>query len=101
MDVPIAVRKGVRSCTQHPISHFVSYDKISHKHRCFLTNLDTAPIPQNFKEALRDENWKIAMNEEMSALNKNKTWEIVELPQDKKPVGCKWIFTIKCKADGV
>ncbi|KAK2992349.1 hypothetical protein RJ640_016803 [Escallonia rubra] len=28
-DIPIAQRKGVRSCTQHPISHFVSYDNLS------------------------------------------------------------------------
>ena len=100
LDVPIAVRKGVRKCTQHPISHFVSLDRISHKHRCFLTKLDTIPIPQTSNEALRDENWKLAMNEEMSALNKNHTWEIIDHPKDKKLVGCKWVYTIKFKADG-
>ena len=25
---------------------------------------------------------------------------IVDLPRDKKTVGCKWVFTIKCNADG-
>lgn len=29
LNLPIAVRKGVRNCTQHPISHFVSYSKLS------------------------------------------------------------------------
>ncbi|KAA0061369.1 cysteine-rich RLK RECEPTOR-like protein kinase [Cucumis melo var. makuwa] len=33
--------------------------------------------------------------EEMTALKQNETWEIVELPRNKKPVGCKWVFTIK------
>ena len=29
------------------------------------------------------------MNEEMSALERNETWEIVERPKDKKAVGCR------------
>lgn len=34
------------------------------------------------------------------AAKRNKTWEIVDLPKDKKTGGCKWVFTIKGKADG-
>ncbi|KAK0580519.1 hypothetical protein LWI29_002881 [Acer saccharum] len=40
------------------------------------------------------------MNVEMDALEKNETWELIELPRGKKPVGCKWVFTVKYKADG-
>ena len=36
----------------------------------------------------------------MNALKKNGTWEVVELPRDNKIVGCKWVSTVKCKADG-
>lgn len=36
----------------------------------------------------------------MEALQKNKTWALVVLPKGKKTVGCKWIFSIKYKADG-
>ena len=39
------------------------------------------------------------MYEEMRALQRNETWEIVDLPREKKTVGCKWVFTIKCKSD--
>ena len=35
----------------------------------------------------------------MNALKKNGTWEIVNLPREKKTVGCKWVFTVKCRAD--
>jgi len=38
--------------------------------------------------------------EEMTALNDNKTWDIVLLPEGKKFVGCKWIFTTKLNANG-
>ena len=36
----------------------------------------------------------------MSALEKNKTWEIVERPKGKNIVHSKWIFTLKYKVDG-
>ena len=40
------------------------------------------------------------MKVEMGALEKNKTWDLVELPPRKKLVGCKWVFIVKHKADG-
>ena len=40
------------------------------------------------------------MIEEMKALAKNGTWELVTSPSDKKMVGCKWVFTVKHNADG-
>ena len=40
------------------------------------------------------------MNEEIKSLQMNSTWEVDELPKGKKPIGCRWVFTIKDKADG-
>jgi Reverse transcriptase (RNA-dependent DNA polymerase) len=34
-------------------------------------------------------------------LGKNKTWVITQLPKDKKPVECKWVFKIKYNSDGI
>ncbi|RVW53975.1 Retrovirus-related Pol polyprotein from transposon RE1 [Vitis vinifera] len=59
----------------------------------------THNFPQ-FPKALTKREWKDAMREEMGALEKNKTWEIVERPKGKNIVDCKWIFTLKYKADG-
>ena len=39
------------------------------------------------------------MDVEMQALERNNTWEIVDLPKRKKLVGRKWVFTIKYNAD--
>jgi len=36
----------------------------------------------------------------MVALENNRTWDIVTLPQGKKIIGCKWVFSIKHKTDG-
>ena len=40
------------------------------------------------------------MEEEISALDKNKTWEKCELPKGKRTIGCRWVYTIKYIAEG-
>jgi len=54
LDVPIALRKGVRSCTQYPISSYLTYSKVSPKYRDFTSKLDHVEIPNNVYEALQD-----------------------------------------------
>ncbi|GKE52262.1 ribonuclease H-like domain-containing protein [Tanacetum coccineum] len=44
--------------------------------------------------------WIDAMNQEMSALLRNGTWEIVDLPKDRKSIGSKWIYKIKYQSSG-
>ncbi|RVW23388.1 Retrovirus-related Pol polyprotein from transposon TNT 1-94 [Vitis vinifera] len=102
-DLPIAVRKGIRECTNrppYPLTHFLSFKKFSPSHRAFFVSLNTISIPTIVSEALTNEKWKQAMNVEMKALEKNKTWELVKLPAGKKPEGCKWVYTVKYRADG-
>jgi hypothetical protein len=100
LDVPIALRKGTRSCTKHPISNFVSYDSLSPSYRAFVLSVSSVSIPQDWREAYQEPVWRAAMVDEMKALAKNKTWELVDSPLGKKLVGCKWVFTVKHKADG-
>ena len=100
LNIPIAWRKGVRSCTQNPIGNFISYDKLSPTFHAFTSNITEIQVPQNIQEAFKYPKWKVAVDEEVGALVKNGTWEITDLPRGKKPIGCKWIFTIKYKADG-
>ena len=40
------------------------------------------------------------MKEELDALSKNHTWDLVTLPPGKSMVGCKWIYKIKTRSDG-
>ncbi|KAK4260610.1 hypothetical protein QN277_003703 [Acacia crassicarpa] len=97
---PIALRKGVRSCTQHPIQRFVSYGNLSTKMQSLVVNSAQIKIPNTFQQAMADPNWKQAAEEELRALKENRTWEITPLPKGKKPVGCRWIFTPKFNPDG-
>lgn len=61
-------------------------------------NYCSADSPNNFEEAMNDTEsvfWKKAMDREMDCLYKNKTWELVEWPENKKIVDVKWVFTKK------
>ncbi|XP_040868452.1 uncharacterized protein [Glycine max] len=99
-DLLIALRKGKRSCAKYPISQFVSTKNLSLQHQSFISAIDSIRIPTSVQEALKDENWVRAVNEEMGALERNEIWEIVERPKDQKTTGCRWIYTVKYQVDG-
>jgi hypothetical protein len=40
------------------------------------------------------------MLEEMKALEKNNTWDLVTLPAGKRPVTCKWVYSVKQSPEG-
>ena len=40
------------------------------------------------------------MDEEMQALIKNQTWEVVDMRKRIKLVGCRWVFNVKYNSDG-
>ena len=40
------------------------------------------------------------MNEEMQALSKNETWDLVPHSPHRKEIGCRWIYKVKYNADG-
>ncbi|GMI95462.1 cysteine-rich RLK (RECEPTOR-like protein kinase) 8 [Hibiscus trionum] len=56
--------------------------------------------PRTIKEALKSDHWRRAAQEEYDALIRNNTWSIVELPDDRRAVQCKWIFKVKRNPDG-
>ncbi|KAH9652502.1 hypothetical protein KPL70_027122 [Citrus sinensis] len=54
--------------------------------------------PSTFREALESSDITLlmtAIQEEIEALHKNKTWELVPLPRGKKAIGNKWVYKIK------
>ena len=81
------------------IVHFVSFQRFSLNHKSFLSTLSTIPISNSLFEALSKREWRLAMEAEMDALQKNETWELVDLPSGKKPMGCKWMFAVKFKGN--
>ena len=40
------------------------------------------------------------MKEELDALHKTRTWDLVDLPSGKTAIDCKWVYKIKTRSDG-
>ncbi|KAL0361772.1 UNVERIFIED_CONTAM: Retrovirus-related Pol polyprotein from transposon RE2 [Sesamum radiatum] len=56
--------------------------------------------PRSYAQASSQKEWQQAMREELNALDKNETWDLVDLPKGKRPIGCKWVFRVKLKPTG-
>ncbi|XP_074288117.1 uncharacterized protein LOC141613279 [Silene latifolia] len=89
-----------KSGTRYPIVNYVSANCFSKSHRNFLARVDAIKEPNNYFEASKHVEWRNAMAAEIKALEDNGTWKIVSLPSGKRPIGCKWVYKVKLKADG-
>ena len=56
--------------------------------------------PTCFEEEVEVTEWHDAMIEEIRAIEHSQTWELVDLLEDKTPIGLKWVFKLKYHADG-
>ena len=75
----------------HEFVHHVAY------------NVNQVQEPKSLEEALATEHanqWRAVADSEFESLMKNETWKLVELPSDRKPIGCKWVFKVKYCSDG-
>jgi hypothetical protein len=69
-------------------------------HALLATVLPEISEPTCYTMAVKDENWRKAMNLEFDALLKNQTWRLVPSTSAQNVIGCKWVFRLKRKADG-
>ncbi|GJS97686.1 retrovirus-related pol polyprotein from transposon TNT 1-94 [Tanacetum coccineum] len=64
---------------------------------CFISTIE----PKNVKEALGDESWIVAMQEELNQFIANDVWELVPQPKNMTIIGTKWVFRNKLDENGV
>ena len=60
-------------------------------------------VPKNFDEAIEGdegEKWKGAMEDELGNIDKMGTWELVDLPAGRTPIGCRWVYAKKTNEKG-
>ena len=76
------LKKGVqtRSQVQNVVNHL-----------SFLSQIE----PKTAKEALLDEDWISAMQDELLQFTRSKVWELVSKPHDTSIIGTKWVFRNK------
>ncbi|GJW03860.1 ribonuclease H-like domain-containing protein [Tanacetum coccineum] len=90
----------VESKVKYGLEKFVGYAKLNTENLCFVTELNKSHEPKTFSEASRYSHWTDAMNKEMEALLRNDTWDLVDLPKDRKAISSKWLWKIKFKSSG-
>jgi hypothetical protein len=51
--------------------------------------------PSIFAEAQKHECWRNAMLDEMTAIEANGTWQLIDPPARSRPIGLKWVYKAK------
>uniref|UniRef100_A0A2N9IWC5 CCHC-type domain-containing protein n=1 Tax=Fagus sylvatica TaxID=28930 RepID=A0A2N9IWC5_FAGSY len=63
----------------------------------FLSQIE----PKNINEAIEDESWILAMQEELNQFERNKVWTLAPRPKDHSVIGTKWVFRNKKDEEGI
>ncbi|KAL2240968.1 UNVERIFIED_CONTAM: Retrovirus-related Pol polyprotein from transposon RE1 [Sesamum indicum] len=69
-------------------------------HSGFQAALSTIREPRCYNQAKDSVEWQQAMQNELLALEQNQTWEVTDLPPNKRLIGCKWVYKVKLNPDG-
>ncbi|GJW31514.1 retrovirus-related pol polyprotein from transposon TNT 1-94 [Tanacetum coccineum] len=64
---------------------------------CFISTIE----PKNVNEALTDDSWIVAMQEELNQFTANDVWELVSQPRNMTIIGTKWVFRNKLDENGI
>lgn len=56
--------------------------------------------PVSYRDAVTHPEWQHAMAEEIAALERTGTWDLVPFPSHSRPITCKWVYKIKTRSDG-
>ncbi|GKA74917.1 putative ribonuclease H-like domain-containing protein [Tanacetum coccineum] len=85
------------SVQQALVSYIYNQNKTNHKdhQNCLLACFLSQEEPKTISQALEDESWVEAMQEELLQFKLQKVWILVDLPFGKKAIGTKWVFRNK------
>ncbi|GKD58139.1 putative ribonuclease H-like domain-containing protein, partial [Tanacetum coccineum] len=85
------------SVQQALVSYIYKKNKTNHKdhQNCLLACFLSKEEPKNISQALQDESWVEAMQEELLQFKLQKVWVLIDLPYGKKTIGTKWVFRNK------
>jgi hypothetical protein len=56
--------------------------------------------PASYRDAILHPEWQHAMAEEIAALERTGTWDLVPCPPCVCPITCKWVYKVKIRSDG-
>ncbi|GJT05782.1 putative ribonuclease H-like domain-containing protein [Tanacetum coccineum] len=71
------------------------------QHHCLFACFLSQEEPKKISEALKDDSWVQAMQEELLQFKLQQVWVLVELPHRMKVIGTKWVYRNKRDERGV
>jgi hypothetical protein len=88
-DLETLVKEGGNKSIHYLLAQAVDIEKNPRElqYRNILRLKDSNP--KSFQE------WQTAMEAEIKALNDRNVWELVNLPQNRRPIKCRWVYDIK------
>ncbi|GJY52050.1 putative ribonuclease H-like domain-containing protein [Tanacetum coccineum] len=104
-NTPVQTRSSLKKITEaHAlVSYIQAQQRSNHKDQqhclfaCFLSQSE----PRKVSEALEDESWVEAMQEELLQFKLQQVWVLVDLPNGAKVIGTKWVYRNKKDERGV
>jgi len=85
------ISEGMRTRPKSPVNYREMIGNL-----CFVSKIE----PKNVNEAIDDEYWINAMQEELVQFERNEVWELVPKPDNVNVIGTKWIFKNKSDEHG-
>ncbi|GJZ20174.1 retrovirus-related pol polyprotein from transposon TNT 1-94 [Tanacetum coccineum] len=96
---------NIKESKSHPLENVIgnlnqrtlrSQSQDKSKFFCFISTIE----PKNINETLKDENWVMAMQEELNQFKTNDVWELVPNPMEMTIIGTKWVYRNKLDENG-
>ena len=90
----------------HPLEQIIGEPSNRVQTRSSLRNISNLVFlsqtePKNIDEALNDEFWIQAMQEELNQFSRNEVWDLVPRPNDRPVIGTKWVYRNKLDETGI
>ena len=91
------LRRSTR--VMYPVKR-LTYHSFMTKYFAYISEVIQEEESSSFEDAVKHDKWKNAMKDELEALLENGAWTLLPKKQNMKPIGCKWVYKVKCNLDG-
>ncbi|GJR99788.1 ribonuclease H-like domain-containing protein [Tanacetum coccineum] len=96
----VKTRKQLQGTSQQHqalLSFICKQNRTNHKdqHKCLFACFLSQEEPKKITQALADESWVEAMQEELLQFKLQNVWVLCDLPDGKRVIGTKWVFRNK------
>ncbi|KAK1419452.1 hypothetical protein QVD17_28620 [Tagetes erecta] len=84
-----------------PLNQRTMRSQIEHANICLYSCFLSQVVPKNISEALQDNSWIEAMQEELLQFRKQEVWKLVDLPEEENAIGTRWLYKNKPDERGI